>query len=169
MPVRTATISKVEQDQLLQHLSKHPIYPYSFRFRKTTNVASFPHADGALGNYFSFMWQPKVTLGVVSLAVNYILTPNTTVDVFVVAVSYKPSYSIADATGNLPEDEGSEIYELKSNGGAINDFQVFYPLNWFVEKNQPLYVHVFAGITTITAATAVMQGHVTFGTLQGGI
>jgi len=169
MPVRTATISKVEQTQLLSHLSKHPIYPYTFRFRKTVNAANFPLPDGGLGSYFSFKWQPIVTLGVVSIATNYILTPNTTVDVFALAVSYKATYSIADVVGNTPADEASDIYELKANGGSINDFQVFYPLNWFVEKTQPLYVHVFAGAATVAAASAVMQGRITFGTLQGGI
>jgi len=169
MPVRTATISKVEQDQLLQHLSKHPIYPYTFRFRRTVDAANFPLADGGLGSYFSFKWQPIVTVGVVSIACNYILTPNTTVDVFALAVSYKPVYTIANATGNTPADEANDIYELKANGGSINDFQVFYPLNWFVEKTQPLYVHVFAGAATVAAGTATMQGRITFGTLQGGI
>jgi hypothetical protein len=169
MALRQPQISKEEQQLLLQHLRKHVIYPYREQFRLTTNSTNFPNQDGsgpAIGFYFTYTFQPVTTLGIVSLAAGFILTPNTTVDLFAMQVSYKPTMTMANQTA---WSEADVIYQLMSNGGAINDFQVFYPLNWYVEKNQPIYVHVYAGTSTISAATAVMTGHITLGTLNGGI
>ena len=170
MPVKLAALSKEEQTQLLTHLRKHPIYPVTFKCRQTTNGTNFPKVDGGIGQYRTYAYTPGVVEGVVSIAANYILTPNTTVDMFVLAVSYKPTFTMQDnGSVDTPQDQGSEIYQLLSNGGAINDFQVFYPLNWYLEKSQTIYMHLWVGASTITAASALMTGHVTLGVLSGGI
>jgi len=56
---------------------------------------------------------------------------------------------------------------LISNGGAINDFQVFYPLGWYVEAGTPLYIHVFVGQTALGGG-GTMIGRVAIGGMPLG-
>lgn len=160
------TLSREETQKLYDHLRKHKIYPYQFRFRKLINAANFPNVDGALGSYFTLAFTPANYLGVVSLATNFIITPNTTIGEFCLAISYSNVLTLADnGAPTVPDGEGQVIYQLKSNGGAINDFQVFYPLNWFVEARKPLYIHFWADAATVAAAAATVSGHCIPGTL----
>ena len=173
MGVRVAAINKDEQDQLMTFLRKHPIYPYRKRWNVAVNNTNFDTANGASPitvRSMTLSWVPDQTVGIVSLATGFIVTPNTVVDTFGLMVSYKPTLTLADgAHAKVASDESDDIYQALSNGGALNDFQVFYSLNWLVEKGQPIYIHVFAGTATCTAATANMMGHVIFGVLKGGI
>jgi hypothetical protein len=112
---------------------------------------------------------PKEITGIVSIATSFIITPNTAVDIFALVVSYKPTITFADnAVPTLPDDEAGDIYQLLSNGGAINDFQVFYPLNWYLERDKPIYMHVFAGALTVAGASTTITGHFILGTLPTG-
>lgn len=173
MGVRVAAITKTEQDALLVFLRKNPVYPFRKRFNVAVNNTTFDTANAASPvavRSMTLSWRPTETVGIVSLAVGAIVTPNTTVDVFGVVISYKPTLTLADGThAEVPDNESDDIYQVLSNGGAINDFQDFYPLNWLVERGQYIYAHIFAGTTTCTAATSSIMGHVIFGTLKGGI
>ena len=171
MPVSKAVLNEAERIALLSHLQKHKIYPFRYRFSKTINAANFPTAavGGTAGSYFTLTFQPKEILGIITLSNAFIITPNTTVDTFSIAVSYKKTWAWGDNTvATVPDDEGSEIYSLLSNGGAINDFQVFYPTTYYMERNTPIYIHVFAGATTVAAGTSTMTGAVIIGTLPTG-
>lgn len=167
MPQTRPLLTDAEKKALATHLAKHKILPFQYRFRKTVAVAAFSTADGALGDYFTLEFTPDLYTGIVSIAAGFILTPNTTVGQFAIQASYKSTMTMADGTAlTSPDSNGDVIYNLISNGGAINDFQVFFPLNWYIEAKKTMYFHVWADRTTITAATAVMSGHVTLGTMQ---
>lgn len=169
MPMTRPALSAPEEKALFAHLQKHKIYPFRYRFRQLIDATQFATADGAIGSYRTYTFTPDVHLGIVSIAANFIITPNTTVGTYALAVSYANTFSLQDG-GNLtkPDDEATVIYELKSNGGAINDFQVYYPLNIYVEANKPIYFHLWADAATVTAGTSTMSGHVVFGSLLTG-
>ncbi len=159
-------LSAVDEARLLLHLRKHKIYPYRYSFLKTTNAATFDTADGALGSYLTFTLRPNNYTGVVSIATNMILSPNTTIGRYAITFSYNQVLTLADQAALTNFDtEAQEIYQLVTNGGAINDFQVFYPLNWFIEKGRPLFIHLWVDAATITAGTATIAGSIIVGTL----
>lgn len=171
MPISKADLTQAEKIALISHSRKHKVYPVPFVFRKPLVAASFGTADGAIGSYFTMAFTAPEITPIVSFATSFIITPNTLVDIFAIVISYKPTMSMADgASLTKPTDEGSKAYQLLSNGGAINDFQVFYPLNWYLERGSKLYMHVYAGATTIAAALAtnVMTGQVILGTMPTG-
>lgn len=171
MPISKADLTQQEKNALISHSRKHKVYPYPFVFRKPLVAASFTTADGTIGSYFTMTFTAPEILPIVSIATSFIITPNTLVDIFALVVSYNPTMSMADGAAlTRPTNEGSKMYQLLSNGGAINDFQVFYPLNWFMERGSKLYMHVYAGATTIAAATAtnIMTGQFIIGTMPTG-
>lgn len=170
MPITKAVLNKAEQEKLVQHALKHKDYPYKFIFNKTINNTNFNVASGGSGfRNFTLTFNVKEITPIISLATNFIITPNTTVGTFGIVVSYKSTISFADnASATVVDDEGGDIYQLLSNGGAINDFQVFYPLNWYLDRISKIYVHVFADTTTCTAGTSSILGQVIFGTLPTG-
>lgn len=170
MPLGRPQLDKGEQKQLVAHAQKHKNYPFQYRFNKTINASNFPTADASgTGSYFTLTYQPREIIPQIMVSANFIVTPAATVDIFAVVMSYKPSMSFADnANAAFPDDEAGPYYMLLSNGGAINDFQVFYPTNMFIERNTPVYIHVFAGATTVTAATSTIRGQVIIGTLPTG-
>ncbi len=169
MPITKPTLSEEEKRLLLEHLLKHKIYPYRYRINKTLENANFASTDASgLVRYTTFTFRPKATVGIVSIATNFIVTPNTVVDTFGVAISYSSVFTLADNVDPLqPDEEAKQIYEVKSQGGAINDFQVFYPLNWYVEAGTPIYMHFFVGTGAISASNK-MIGHVILGALEAG-
>lgn len=170
MPISKPMLSKEEQDRLVSHIMKHKTYPFMYRWAKTINNTNFDVASGGSGfRNFTLTFQVREKTPIHSIAANFIVTPNTTVGTFGIALSYKSTISFADnANAGIPDDEGSEVYMLLSNGGAINDFQVFYPLNFYMDRAFPLYVHVFADTTTCTAGTSTMVGRVILGTMPTG-
>lgn len=171
MPITKADLSQKQKNALIDHSRVHKVYPYPFIFRKSIIAANFTKADGTIGSYFTMTFTAKEILPIVSFATSFIITPNTVVDLFAIVISYKSTMSMADgASLTEPTDEGSKSYQLLSNGGAINDFQVFYPLNWYMERQSKIYMHVFAGKTTIDAASAtnVITGQVILGTMPTG-
>jgi hypothetical protein len=171
MPITKSNLSQPEKKALIDHSRKHKLYPYLYQFRKPIIAANFGTADGAIGSYFTMEFTAPEILPIVSFATSFIITPNTIVDIFALVISYKPTMSMADAASVVkPTDEGNKTYQLLSNGGAINDFQVFYPLDWYMERGSKIYMHVYAGATTIAAATAtnIMTGQVVLGTLPTG-
>jgi hypothetical protein len=175
MPISKSNINDAEKRELVSFSEKHKIYPFRYRFNKLMNAANFPKAAagnigaGATGSYFTLTFTAKEVTPIIYIATSYIILPNTTVDAFALVVSYNPTLSFADnVNALLPDDEASDTYQLLSNGGAINDFQVFYPVNWFLARGQSIYMHVFAGPTTITAANAYVMGHFILGTVPTG-
>ncbi len=162
MPISISRLSQAEQKELWQFLNKRKVYPAAWRFLGTINATNFPTTDGSNGSYRTDSYTPGADVGIVAVSANFIITPNTTVDTFALAVSYASTYSLSSAQ----QVEGAEIYELKSNGGAINDFEVFFPLNWYVEAGKTIYMHWFAGATTVAAGTSTFQGKFIFHTLQ---
>ena len=165
--ISRALLNPQESKELLRHLEKHKVYPYKFRYKKAINNTLFDTADsGGGGRYFTLTWNPSYYTGIVYFGCNYIITPNTTVGTFAVAISYSSTFTLGDNTSPTAIDlEGTDAYMLLSNGAAINDFQVFFPLNWYLEKGRSIYVHVWADTTTCTAGTSTFQGQMTFGTL----
>lgn len=175
MPIGKANLSAQESVELVSFSEKHKIYPYRYRFNKLMNAANFPKAAaGAIagagtGSYLTLSFTAKEITPIIYIATSYIILPNTTVDAFALVVSYNQTLSFADnANVGVPDDEAADTYQLLSNGGAINDFQVFYPVNWFLNRGQSIYMHVFAGPTTIAAANAYVMGHFILGTLPTG-
>ncbi len=168
MPTTKAILSKDEQARLVQHVTKHKTYPFEYRWNRAINNTLFDLSVTGF-RYFTLTFTTKEILPIISLATSFIVTPNTTVGAFGIVLSYKSVLSLADnVAAGVPDDEGGNIYQLLSNGGAINDFQVFYPLNWYMDRNSPMYIHVFADTTTATAGTSTMLGHVILGTLPTG-
>ncbi len=169
MPTTKSNLTRDDQTGLVKHIQKNKNYPYDFPFRRTINGTVFNNADGSIGSYFTKAFTAREILPIISISAVYIITPNTTVDIFCVAVSYNSVFSLADSTNDtLPGGEGGVIYRLLSNGGAINDFQVFYPTDWYMERNSKIYVHVYAGATTVTAGTSTITGSIILGTLPTG-
>lgn len=177
-------ISDEERKKLWLHLQKHKIYPFRFPFDRGFNFIDFPNADlsvgtGIAGRYFTFEFRPDNYLGIVSIATNFIIVDLNTVTepppVYSLFVSYNKVISTQDALSlTKPQDEGNVIYQLSASGGAINDFQVFYPLNWYVESNKPIFMHVWAstsgGNENFTSPEkGRMKGHFILGTLLTGI
>lgn len=160
-------LNQKEYEELRTALLKHKLYPFKYRINKAITIGNFPTADGsATARYFSFQFTPPQATGIVTLATNLIITPETTFDIFGIVASFAPALTLADNPSlTVPGDEANDWYELVLNGGAINDFQVFFPLNVFVEARQTIYFHVFAGNTTVTAATSTMRGQIILGTL----
>jgi len=166
MGISRNLLSDEENKKLYSHLNKHKIYPFAYRFRKLISATAFTTADGALGSYFTLTFTPTQQLGIISLATNYIILPNTSIGAFSMLVSYRPVITMSNNTAlGTPDDESNEIYELKSNGGAINDFQVFFPLTWYVETGKSLYIHFWADAATVTAGTATVVGRIILGTM----
>jgi len=171
MPMTKSNLTQVEKNALITHSRKHKIYPQPFVFRKSIVAADFTIADGTIGSYFTMAFTAPEILPIVSFATSFIITPNTLVDIFAIVISYKSTMTMGDGTSlTKATDEGSKAYQLLSNGGAINDFQVFYPLNWYMERGSKLYMHVYAGKTTIDAAVAtnMMTGQIILGTMPTG-
>ena len=167
MPTTKPILSQEEYEALRKHLKQHKLYPYSYSIRKTINAAAFPTADGgAIVKYFSLEFTPPTAVGIVSLATNIIITPETSFGIMGIQLSYSPLLSLADnPTATAPANEGTTAYNIIVNGGAINDFQVFFPLNLFVESRQTAYLHVFANNALVAAATSNMTGQIILGTL----
>jgi hypothetical protein len=175
VPIRKATYNDLERKELISFSEKHAIYPQRFRFNKKINSTNFNKtaagniAAGSTGAYFTLTFTAKEITPIIYIASSFIILPNTTVDVFSLVASYNPVLTYADnVNAGLPDDEGADTYQLLSNGGAINDFQVFYPVNWFLNRGQSIYLHVFAGPTTVAADNAYMMGHFILGTLPTG-
>lgn len=165
--ITLSAISQAEQKEVQKFLEKHKTFPYSFGWSKTITTGNFATADGSSTvKFFSQTFQPKQYLGVVAVACNYIITPNTVVDIFAVSITYGATAQYT--LGTYTQIPGQDVYELKSNGGAINDFQVFYPLNWWMEPNSQIQIIVAAGVTTVTANSSsnVFQGKVILHTIQ---
>lgn len=169
MPISKADLTPAEKAALISHNRKHKVYPYPYIFRKTIDATHFTTADGAIGSFFTMSFTAKEILPIVSMATSFIITPNTTVGLFALVVSYSPKVSMADqALLTAPSDEGNKIYQLLSNGGAINDFQVFYPLDWYMERGSQIFMHVFADATTVAAGTSTITGQFILGTMPTG-
>lgn len=175
MPISKAQLDDVQRKQLVAFSQAHKIYPYRYRFNKKINSTNFNKSaagaiqGGGTGSYFTLSFSPKEITPVIYIATAFIILPNTSVDVFALVVSYNPVLTFADnANAGRPDDEASDTYMLLSNGGAINDFQVFYPVNWYVERSKPLYMHVFAGPTIVTADSSYIVGHFILGTQPTG-
>lgn len=167
MPVPTPQLSDVEQKLLYDHLRKHIVYPFGYRVNKVLSNANFGTVEAAgLCRYTTLTFRPKRTVGVVAIMANFIITPNTVVDTFGFEISYSSTFSLADnANSTLPDEEAKSSYMLLSQGGAINDLQVFFPLNFLVEANSPLYIHLFVGTASISASNT-MIGKIKLGTLR---
>ena len=170
MPTTKANLSEADRADLISHSQKYKVYPYRYRINKAINGTNFAKADASgTVKYFTMQLTAGEILPVVSFATSLIITPNTAVDIFGIAISYNSSLSLADnVNANRPDEEGTVIYQLLSNGGAINDFQVFYPVDWYMERGSILYMHVFAGNTIVAAASASMVGHIVHGTMPTG-
>lgn len=164
MPITRSLLDPAQKIALQKHLLQHKVYPYRYRMRAAINETNFATADSTIGHYFTRQFTPQFATGIVSIAAGFIITPNTTTGIFALVGSYRSTLTMADLAGNTP-DEGAEIYSLISNGGAINDFQVFFPLNWYVEAGKTFYIHAWADETTIDAGTSTLTGHFTLGTL----
>lgn len=161
------SLSDEDEARLLLHLRKHKVYPYLYRFKKTINAGNFTRTDTpGGGSFFTFTFRPDNYVGIVGIATNMILSPNTTIGRFAITISYDNNVNLGDnASLNAFDSEAQEIYQLVTNGGAINDFQVFYPLNWFVERGKPVFIHVWADSSTVATGTAILAGHIILGTL----
>jgi hypothetical protein len=98
------------------------------------------------------------------------ITPSTVVDLFGIAISYAATLDFSDGAGagaGGADEEATQIYQLLAQGGAINDFQVYFPLGAYLEKGTPLYVHFFGGHGSI-AAGGTMVARAQVWTLSGG-
>lgn len=170
MPITKSNLTQADKDALILHSRKHKVYPYPYQFERVINAANFPNTASpvSLIKYFTMSFTAPEILPIISIAAGFILSPNTTVGIFGIVVSYKPTLSLADGSNTLPTDEGSVIYKLISNGGAINDFQVFYPTDWYLERLSKLYIHVFADNATVGAASTLIIGHTILGSLSTG-
>lgn len=175
MPMTKALLGQAARDELVRFSQEHKIYPYRYRINKKINATNFNKsaagsiAGAGTGSYFTLSFTPPEITPIIYIATSFIILPNTSVDVYSLVVSYNSVLSYADnANANQPDDEGSDTYQLLSNGGAINDFQVFYPVNWYVERKKPIYFHVFAGPTIVAADSSYMLGHFLIGTLPTG-
>lgn len=167
MPTTRPILLQEEYESLRKHLRQHKTYPFSYSIRKVINAANFPLTDGgSIVKYFTLQFTPDVSVGIVSLATNLIITPETTFGIFGLQMSYKPTLSLADnPSATAPANEGNNAYNLVTNGGAINDFQVFFPLNFYLESRQTMYLHVFANDAIVAAASSNMTGQIILGTL----
>jgi hypothetical protein len=167
MATTRALLNQEEYEALRSHLRKHKLYPFSYSIRKLISAANFPTADGGgIVKYFTLSFTPEQAMGVVSLATNLVITPETTFGIMGLQMSYKPTLSLADNTvATSPNNEGNNAYNLILNGGAINDFQVFFPLNFYLESRQTIYIHVFANNAVVAAASSNMTGQIILGTL----
>lgn len=166
MPTQKAILSREEYAALGSHLLKHKIYPYEIaEFSRAINGTNFATADGSLGSYFTLTWTPQQKLGIVTVAANFIITDNSKVGTFAMMLSYKNTVSLQDKTGTPPINEGNRFYSLISNGGAINDLQNYFPLNFYVEAGQPIYLHVWGDNASVTAGTATITGSCVIGAL----
>lgn len=167
--IQKANLGPEDRKNLVEDLGKRKIYPITYKWNKLITAITFPNVDvGGVGNYFTMSFTPRELTGIISIAAGYIVTPNTNVDIFNVVCSYKSVLSMGDITNlNAPNDEGGDIYQLLSNGASINDFQVFFPLNWYVARNQSFFIHVFAGAASLGGGTTI-RGRVTLGCLTTG-
>ncbi|HXT00362.1 MAG TPA: hypothetical protein VN915_06780 [Elusimicrobiota bacterium] len=176
-PISKACLSDQDKKDLVAFSEKHKIYPYRYRFNKLISTTAFNKtaagpiqgANPGLGSYFTLSFTPKEITPIIYIATSFIVLPNTSVDIFALVVSYNSTISFADnVNAGLPDDEAQDTYQLLSNGGAINDFQVFYPVNWFLERGRTIYMHVYAGPTVVAAASSYIVGHFILGTLPTG-
>lgn len=168
MPTTRPILNQEEYELLRSHLRKHKVYPFSYRIKKTISVAGgFATADGSASfHYFTLKFTPTTDTGIISLASNLVITPSTTFGLFGIHLSYNDTLTLADQSDlTAPVNEGTTAYNLMVNGGAINDFQVFFPLNFYVESRKSVYLHVYADDTTIAAASSVMTGQIVLGTM----
>jgi hypothetical protein len=172
MPISKALLDDKARKELVSFSERHKIYPYRYRFNKKINATNFNKTaagaiqGGGTGSYFTLSFTPKEITPIIYIATAFIILPNTSVDIFALVVSYNQTLTMADnANAGRPDDEAADTYMLLSNGGAINDFQVFYPVNWFVERDKPIYMHVFAGPTVVAADNTYINGHFILGTM----
>lgn len=165
MATPRSLLNQVEYDALRSHLRKHKAYPYNFGIAKNIDNTDFTRTTVTGFRYFTFQFTPQVETGIVSIATNLLITPETTFGQFGIQLSYGPDLTLADNTVlTAPLNEGVVAYNLFVNGGAINDFQVFYPLNFLVRSKETLFIHVFADTTTCTAGTSDIRGQIVLGT-----
>lgn len=167
MATPRALLTQVELDSLRSHLLKHKSYPYTYVINRGITAANFPSTDASslALRYYTLQFTPTVDTGIVSLATGILIKPETTFGMFGLQMSYKDTLNWTDnPTLVKPANEGNGVYGLITNGGAINDFQVFFPLDYFVRANETMYIHVYADATTIAAATSTMIGGIILGT-----
>lgn len=170
MPITKSNLSDQERLDLATHASKYKVYPYRYRINRTVNAANFTKADpSSTVKYYTRAFKANEVLPIISFATSLILTPNTSVGLFGLALSYNSVFDLSDGTTDAPDEEGTIIYQILSNGGAINDFQVFYPTDWYMERTTKIYLHVFADNTRVAAADTTAVGHVVLGTMPTGV
>ena len=165
MATPRALLTQTEYEALRSHLRKHKSYPYNFGISKNIDNTDFATTGVTGFRYFTLQFTPTVETGIVSLATNLVITPETTFGVMGIQMSYASTLTLADnSVATAPLNEGTVAYNLFVNGGAINDFQVFYPLNYYVRSRETMYIHVFADTTTCTAGSSDMRGQIVLGT-----
>lgn len=169
MPITRNNLSDAERKELADHAKKYKVYPYRYRINRVVNATNFPTSETSGFKYYTRAFIAAEVLPIISIAASLILTPNTVVGTFGIVLSYNSVLSFVDGTADTPDEEGTVIYQLLSNGGAINDFQVFYPTNWYMERNSKIYLHVFADATRVAAADTTAVGHVVLGTMPTGV
>lgn len=165
MATPRALLNQAEIEALRLHLRKHKTYPYNYGISNNIDNTDFNIAGPTGYRYFTYEFTPQVETGIVSLATNLLITPETTFGQFGIQLSYGSTLTLAgNSVKTTPLNEGVVAYNLFTNGGAINDFQVFFPLDFFVRSRETVYIHVFADTTTCTAGTADIRGQIILGT-----
>lgn len=166
MATPRALMTQPEMEAMRKHMLQHKGYPYNYGISKNIDNTDFSRTGVTGFRYFTYEFTPEVDTAIVSLATNLLITPETTFGQFGIQLSYGPDLTLADnLTLTKWLNEGTVAYNLFVNGGAINDFQVFYPLNYYVRSRQEkMFIHVFADTTTCTAGTSDMRGQIILGT-----
>jgi hypothetical protein len=160
-------LSTHEQLQRWKALQKNPIFPLSFQWALTVNTTTLPNSDAStLGQYRTDQIQQNTAYGIVGLRLSNTL--KTITDGLIIAVSYLPTFTLADAisiTDNVPDDAGNLIYRAAITQAGFNE--TFWIKNgpssdsFFVEANRLIYVHLWATTAAIAAANMVAQGFLT--------
>lgn len=164
MATPRALLNQPEIESLRSHLRKHKAYPYNFGVNQAINNTTFDSTVTGF-RYFTLQFTPTVETGIVSLATNLLITPETTFGMLGIQLSYASTLTLAGNTVlTAPLNEGNVCYNLFVNGGAINDFQVFFPLNYFLRSRETMFIHIFSDTTICTAGTSTMRGQIIVGT-----
>jgi hypothetical protein len=171
MGVTIPSLSTQQVNDLLNGLQVNGFYPESFRIKKLITAGNFPTTDSAGGgSYVAFTWTPKVATGIVAITCHLSqIVSGATVYKISALVSYNSTITLGDnSNASLPDDEGNVIYRGSMTNDSLNSHVNFYPGNYYIEYNRPIYIFFWAETAALGAGNTFL-GQVILHTIPTGL
>jgi hypothetical protein len=173
LPIRRSSFTREEQQARLKAIQLEVLYPYTYRLNRTVSNVLFSIADSNVtgAQYDSFGFVAPETMQIVAIRATC-LTQLSSVHTFAWALSYSPLFTMGDTNnGQLPSDQGNEVYRSYFRGSDTLDDFVFFDQDkgWYLSYGETLYWYQWADAAAITAANITMIGALTLYTKPTGL